>query len=106
MAREREKKIQETKGEGAVGAVNVQEQRQAERADRDNLQRVVFLKTGDTVAMVRVETGIQDASHIEIKSGLKAGDEVVSGSFGAITRTLKDGSKVKIETPKKKDAKK
>jgi HlyD family secretion protein len=105
VAADREKKLQETKGEGAVAAVNVQQQRQAERADRDNLQRVVFVKTDETVKMVRVETGIQDASHIEIKSGLKPGDEVVSGSFGAITRTLKDGSKVKIEIPKKKDAK-
>jgi HlyD family secretion protein len=104
VAEEREKKAQETKGEGAVAAVNVQQQRQAEKADRENLQRVVFLKTGDTVKMVRVETGIQDTSHIEVKSGLKPGDEVVSGSFGAITRTLKDGSKVKIEVPKKKDA--
>jgi HlyD family secretion protein len=86
--------------------VNLQQQRQAEKADRDNLQRVAFLKTGDTAKMVRVETGIQDTSHIEIKSGIKPGDEVVSGSFGVITRTLKDGSKVKIEVPKKKDEKK
>ena len=101
---DREKKAQETKGEGAVAAVNVQQQRQAERSDRENLQRVVFVRNGDTVKMTRVETGIQDTTHIEIKSGLKAGDEVVSGSFGVITRTLKDGSKVKIEVPKKKDA--
>jgi len=106
VSSDREKKSQETKGEGAVAAVNVQQQRQAEQADRDNLQRVVFVKAGDIVNMVRVETGIQDTSHIEIKSGLKVGDEVVSGSFGVITRTLKDGSKVKIEVPKKKDAKK
>ena len=105
VSTDREKKSQETKGEGAVAAVNVQQQRQAEKADRENLQRVVFVKSGDVVKMVRVETGIQDTSHIEIKSGLKAGDEVVSGSFGVITRTLKDGSKVKIEVPKKKDAK-
>jgi HlyD family secretion protein len=103
VAADREKKVQETKGEGAVAAVNVQQQRQAEKADRENLQRVVFLRTDDTVKMVRVETGIQDTSHIEVKSGLKPGDEVVSGSFGAITRTLKDGSKVKVEVPKKKD---
>jgi len=102
---DREKKTQETKGEGAVAAVNVQQQKQTERTERDNLQRVVFVKTADTVKMVRVETGIQDTSHIEIKSGLQPGDEVVSGSFGAITRTLKDGSKVELEKPKKKDGK-
>jgi HlyD family secretion protein len=106
VAADREKKAQETKGEGAQQAVNVQQQKQAEKSDRDNLQRVVFVKSDATVKMVRVETGIQDTSHIEIKSGLKAGDEVVSGSFGVITRTLKDGSKVKMEQPKKKTDKK
>jgi HlyD family secretion protein len=67
---------------------------------------VVFLRDGDTVKMVKVETGIQDTSVIEIKSGLKAGDEVVSGSFGVITRTLKDGMKVKLDQTKKEGEKK
>jgi len=71
----------------------------------ENLNRIVFLRSGDTVKMQKVETGIQDTAHIEIKSGVKAGDEVVSGSFAVITRTLKDGMKVRIEPPKK-DAKK
>ena len=35
-------------------------------------------------------------------SGLKEGDEVVSGSYGAITRDLKDGSKIKVQDPAKK----
>ena len=38
---------------------------------------------------------------IEIKSGVKAGDEVVSGTYAAISRILKDGSKIRIEKPKK-----
>ncbi len=106
LAADREKKSKETKGEGAATAVNVAQQKAADRADRESLQRVVFLRQGDTVKMVTVETGVQDTTHIEIKSGLKAGDEVVSGSYGVITRTLKDGSKVQLEKPKKKDEKK
>jgi HlyD family secretion protein len=106
LATDREKKKDEAKGEGAATAVNVAQQKQADKADRDNLQRVVFLRDGDTVKMVKVETGIQDTSVIEIKTGLKAGDEVVSGSFGVITRTLKDGMKVKVEQPKKEGEKK
>ena len=101
LAVDREKAKGEMKGEGAATAVNMTQQKQADKADRDNLQRVVFVRNGDTVKMVKVETGIQDTSLIEIKSGLKAGDEVVSGSFGVITRTLKDGMKVKIDTAKK-----
>lgn len=102
IAADREKKAAETKGQGAATAVNEKQAKQADKSDRENLNRVVFVRNGDAVKMVRVETGVQDTTHIEIKSGLKEGDEVVSGSFGVITRTLKDGMKVSLEKPKKK----
>ena len=70
------------------------------KSDRDKLLRVVFVKNGDKVRLQKVETGIADNAVIEIKSGLKAGDEVVSGTYAAISRLLKDGSTVKIEAPK------
>ncbi|MBL9185981.1 MAG: efflux RND transporter periplasmic adaptor subunit [Opitutaceae bacterium] len=105
QAKDREKKAAENKGEGSVAAVNEKQQRQAAASDRDNLDRVVFIREGDKVRMVKVETGVQDISHIEIKSGLKEGDEVVSGSFGVITRTLKDGMIVALEKPKKDEKK-
>jgi HlyD family secretion protein len=41
---------------------------------------------------------------IEIKSGIRAGDDVISGSYAAISRTLKDGSDIKIEKPKPEGA--
>jgi HlyD family secretion protein len=53
------------------------------------------------VRMQKVETGIADNSYIEIKSGLKPGDEVVSGSYTAISRQLKDGAKVQLEKEEK-----
>ena len=74
------------------------------RRNRDSLQRVVFIKTGDTVKQQVVETGLADNTSIEIKQGIKAGDEVVAGSYAAISRKLKDGSKVMIEKPKKEEA--
>ena len=74
------------------------------RRNLEKLDRVVFVKTGDTVKIRKVETGIADNASIEIKSGLKAGEEVVSGSYAAISRKLKDGSKVMIEKPKKEEA--
>lgn len=100
LALDREKKAAENKGEGAAVAVNENAAKQAEKNDRENLDRVVFVRQGETVKMVKVDTGIQDTTHIEIKSGLKEGDEVVSGSFGVITRTLTDGMKVVLEKPK------
>ena len=79
-------------------------EKQDARRNRDNLQRVVFIKSGDTVKQQLVETGLADNTSIEIKSGIKAGDEVVSGSYAAISRRLKDGSKVMIEKAKKEEA--
>jgi HlyD family secretion protein len=74
---------------------------QAARADRRQLQRVVFLKEGNKAKMRVVETGIADNNFIEVRSGVKEGEEVVSGSYTAISKDLKDGSTVKIEEPKK-----
>jgi HlyD family secretion protein len=103
LAVDRDKKVKETQGEGSASAVNEKQQRERERTDREALQRVAFLKDGDVVKMVPVETGIGDTTHMQIKSGIAEGQEVVSGPFSVITRQLKDGSKVRIEKPKKKD---
>lgn len=101
LASDREAKAKQTQGDGAAAAVNEKQQREREREDRASLQRVVFLRAGDAVKMVPVETGIGDTTHMEIKPGsIKAGDEVVSGPFSVVTRTLKDGTKVRLEKPK------
>ena len=71
-----------------------------ERQSRKELQRVVFLKERDMVRLVPVQTGIADNNLIEIRSGIKEGDEVVSGSYTAISKDLNDRSKIKIEGPK------
>jgi HlyD family secretion protein len=44
--------------------------------------------------MTPVKIGISDDNYWEITEGLKEGQEVVSGSFRAITRELEDGRKV------------
>jgi HlyD family secretion protein len=106
LAEDRDRKDRESQGDGAAASVNEKQQSDRERADRLALQRVVFMRSGDTVKQVSVETGIGDTSHIEIKSGLKAGDEVVTGSFSVITRTLKDGSAIRIEPSRTEAAKK
>jgi HlyD family secretion protein len=102
LADARAKKAKETQGEGSASAVNERQQREREKADREALSRVVFVRNDETVKMVPVETGIGDTLHMEIKAGIKEGDEVVSGPFSVITRSLKDGGKIRIEKPKKK----
>jgi HlyD family secretion protein len=88
-------------GDNRADVTNQTQEKQKERELREQLQRVVFVKNGDKVRQQKVETGIADATYIEIKSGIKPGDEVVAGSYTAISRRLKDGSKVAIEKPGK-----
>lgn len=57
----------------------------------------VFVKNNDVAKLRVVKTGIQDDSNIEIVSGLKEGEEVITGPYNVITKTLKDGDKVEIK---------
>ena len=56
---------------------------------------VVFALEGDHAKMVPVKIGISDDNYWEVTEGLTEGQEVVSGSFKAITRELDDGKKVR-----------
>lgn len=61
----------------------------AEKSKED--AEVVFVCIGDKIAIREVKTGIQDDKYIQVKSGLKDGEEVVSGPYSAVSRTLKHG---------------
>ena len=69
-------------------------EKQTQKEEREKLAKVVFVKNGGKAHMVKVNAGIADDSYMEIKSGIKPGDEVISGSYSAISRKLKEGAKV------------
>lgn len=58
----------------------------------------VFLYDNGIARLVPVETGIQDSRYIEIKSGLKAGDEVIRGPYDVVSRKLKNRDEVERST--------
>ena len=63
----------------------------------NDLDVVVFILRSDgTVAKQKVKTGIQDINYIEITDGLKEGDEVITGPYEVVSKTLKNGDKVKV----------
>jgi len=66
--------------------------------DREGFVRVVWVLDGDAVKARQVSTGIQGDELIEITDGLAAGEQVVVGSYRAISRELKDGAKVRVES--------
>lgn len=97
LAEDMAKARQERTGEGAATARNEEEEREMERKNKDSLRRVVFVVADDEAQLVEVETGLADTTYMEIKSGLAEGQQVVSGSYAVITRTLEDGMAVKVQ---------
>src|SRR5207253_9034946 len=85
------------KADNKADVTNERLERQTEREVQEKLSKVVFLKDGGKAKLIKVTTGISDDSYTEIKSGIKQGDEVISGSYSAISRKLKDEAKVTID---------
>jgi HlyD family secretion protein len=70
------------------------------KADKDGFVEVVFcIENGRAVAR-QVKTGIQSDDRIEILEGLKEGEEVVTGSYRAISKDLENGAVVRINNEK------
>jgi HlyD family secretion protein len=82
------------KGDNNADYVNERQEKAAQREEREKLAKVVFLKKGGKAQLTKVTTGISDDTYMEIKTGVQPGDEVISGSYSAISRKLKDGAKV------------
>ena len=59
----------------------------------------VYVKEGEEAKLRIVKTGIQDDSNIEILSGLKEGETVITGPYNTVTKLLKQGDKVQVAAP-------
>jgi HlyD family secretion protein len=69
----------------------------ANAADIDDLDVIVFVKdSSNKVKQYKVTTGIQDINYIEITGGLKAGQEVITGPYDVVSKTLKEGALIKV----------
>jgi HlyD family secretion protein len=58
----------------------------------------VFVVRNGSAIFVPVKTGIAGEKYFEVLSGLKAGDQVITGPFTSV-RNLQDGDAVKVEAP-------
>ena len=67
----------------------------AEKARKEEIQGV-FVISGGKAVFHKVETGITGATDIEVLSGLKEGDEIVTGTYQVI-RTLRNEAQVKVD---------
>jgi HlyD family secretion protein len=67
----------------------------AEKARKEEIQGV-FVISGQKAEFHKVDTGITGATDIEVLSGLKEGDQIITGSYKVI-RTLRTDAKIKID---------
>ncbi|MBR9846719.1 MAG: efflux RND transporter periplasmic adaptor subunit [Algicola sp.] len=54
----------------------------------------VFIAENGEAKLRVVKTGIQDDTNIEVTSGLEEGDEIITGPYNVVSKTLKPGDKV------------
>jgi HlyD family secretion protein len=94
IEKKKQKVAQRDKSDNSAELSNERQEKATQKEEHEKLAKVVFLKKGSKAQLVKVTTGIADDTYMEIKSGIQPGDEVISGSYSAISRKLKDGAKV------------
>lgn len=77
-----------------------EEKKQAPKSDKK--LECVFLKVGDKAKIRIVKTGIQDDTNIEILSGVKKGDNVITGPYTIVSKELNSGDKVTVKSENNK----
>jgi HlyD family secretion protein len=97
IEKKKQKVAQRDKGDNNAEFVDGRAAKAAQKEEREKLAKVVFLKKGGKAEMAKVTTGISDDTYTEIKTGIQPGDEVISGSYSAISRKLKVGAKVTLD---------
>ncbi len=64
---------------------------------QEALSKVVFVVADGKARIVKVETGISDDTHIEVKAGLAVGDQVITGPYSAVSRSLNHNASIRVE---------
>jgi HlyD family secretion protein len=79
------------------------------KIDTDNTSAIseekfecVFVNEGGKAKLRVVKTGIQDDTNIEIISGLKEGDEIITGPYNMVSKTLNPGDAIENKNVKSK----
>ncbi|MFM9825698.1 efflux RND transporter periplasmic adaptor subunit [Flavobacterium sp.] len=78
------------------------EEEQNKAPKNDKKIECVFVKVGEKAKIRIIKTGIQDDTNIEIISGLKIGDVVITGPYTTVSKELNSGDKVSTEKMKEK----
>jgi len=89
----------EPKEEQSSGTVSEKPANQVEK--KAEIKEIVFVNQGGKAVQREVKTGISDFENIQIMSGLKEGEQIISGPFIAVSKKLKEGELVTKRDPNK-----
>ena len=78
-----------------VSVQNENEEKETKKPE-EKIKEYVFTMDKGVVKQLEVKTGIQDNDYIEITSGIKKGEVIICGPYSAVSKTLKEKSKVKV----------
>ena len=88
----------------ATSKIIIEDEKDKVKSKSDKKLECVFVKVGNKAKIRIVKTGIQDDTNIEIISGLKKGDEVITGPYVTVSKDLNSGDIVKLAIVKDKGA--
>lgn len=63
----------------------------------------VFVNNNGKAKLRVVKTGIQDDANIEVVSGLEEGDEIITGPYSLVSKTLKSGDAIENKSTQAKE---
>jgi len=70
---------------------------------KKELKEVVFIVKEGKALLRPVKLGISDDTHYAVLSGLEEGDEVITGPFRILNKTLRHGQAVRVKHTKRKE---
>ncbi len=79
-----------------INAVTTREDEDAEGSYSDIIKEYVFIDSSGYAVLREVKTGLQDNKYVEILTGLKGKENVLTAPYGAIARKLKNKDKIKV----------
>ena len=85
-----------------IVVVDSKEEQKGAAPKSDKKFECVFVKVGDKAKIRIIKTGIQDDTNIEVMTGLKKGDIVITGPYATVTKDLNSGDRVTLKTDKEK----
>jgi HlyD family secretion protein len=81
---------------GSYFAKRKVENKEETKDENEIMKEYVFIVDNNVARLREVETGIQDNTYIQILSGLEIDEQVITGPYRAVSKTMTNGNEIKI----------